>query len=103
VRESGRLIPVKTSEVVRFEACDDFVYVHTIGHRYRMGVPLQQIETRLDPSQFVRIHRSHIVNMDHVASMVPYDGSRLRIRLRDSTEITASRQCSRALRDLGSV
>jgi hypothetical protein len=38
--------------------------------------------------------------MDHVASMSPYDGSRMQVRLRDGTVIVASRQCSRALRVL---
>jgi two-component system, LytTR family, response regulator len=100
VREAGRVIPVRTTDVVRLEASDDFVVIHTTAQRYRMGVPLQQIAERLDPSQFVRVHRSHIVNMDHVASMSPYDGSRLEVRLKDGTLLVASRQCSRALREL---
>ena len=56
--------------IVRLEASDDFVYVHTTTERYRMGVPLQQIAERLEPTQFVRVHRSHIVNLDHVASFL---------------------------------
>ena len=103
VREAGRVIPVRTSEIVRLEASDDFVYVHTTAQRYRMGVPLQQIAERLDPSQFVRVHRSHIVNIDHVASLSPYDGSRIQVRLKDGTLIVASRQCSRVLRELGAT
>jgi two-component system LytT family response regulator len=103
VREGPRVVPLRTSDVVRLEASDDFVFIYTAGRRYRMGAPLHQIERRLDPSQFVRIHRSHIVNMDYVAAMVPYDGSRFQVRLRDGTEITASRQCSRTLRELGTV
>jgi hypothetical protein len=73
----------------------------TSGVLGRMGVPLQQIADRLEPAQFVRVHRSHIVNMDHVASLSPYDGSRIQVRLRNGTLIVASRQCSRALRELG--
>jgi len=100
VREAGRVIPVRTSEVVRLEAADDFVFIHTTAHRYRMGAPLHHIADRLDPAQFVRVHRSHIVNLDHVASMSPYDGSRMQVRLRDGTLLVASRQCSRILREL---
>ena len=66
VREAGRVIPVRTTDIVRLEASDDFVYIHTTTERHRMGVPLQQIAERLEPTQFVRVHRSHIVNMDHV-------------------------------------
>jgi two-component system LytT family response regulator len=101
VREAGRVIPVRTSEVVRLEAADDFVVIHTTAQRYRMGAPLHHIAERLDPAQFVRVHRSHIVNLDHVASMSPYDGSRMQVRLRDGTLLVASRQCSRILRELG--
>ena len=103
VREAGRVIPVRTTDIVRLEASDDFVYVHTTTERYRMGVPLQQIAERLEPTQFVRVHRSHIVNMDHVASFSPYDGSRIQVRLRNGTLIVASRQCSRLLRELGAT
>jgi two-component system LytT family response regulator len=103
VREAGRVIPVRTADIVRLEASDDFVYVHTTTERYRMGVPLQQIAERLEPTQFVRIHRSHIVNLDHVASFSPYDGSRIQVRLRNGTLIVASRQCSRLLRELGTT
>ena len=103
VREAGRVIPVRATDIVRLEASDDFVYVHTITERYRMGVPLQQIAERLEPTQFVRVHRSHIVNMDHVASFSPYDGSRIQVRLRNGTIIVASRQCSRLLRELGTT
>jgi two-component system LytT family response regulator len=103
VREGGRVIPLRSADVIRLEAADDFVHVYTAGRRYRMGVPLHQIEQRLNTSQFIRVHRSHIVNMDHVAAMVPYDGSRFQVRLRDGTDIVASRQCSRTLRDLGSA
>jgi len=103
VREAGRVIPVRTTDVVRLEASDDFVVIYTTAQRYRMGVPLQQVAERLDPAQFVRVHRSHVVNMDHVASLSPYDGSRLEIRLKDGTVLVASRQCSRALRELGAT
>ena len=103
VREAGRVIPVRMTDIVRLEASDDFVYVHTTTGRYRMGVPLQQIAERLEPTQFVRVHRSHIVNMDHVASFSPYDGSRIQVRLANGTLIVASRQCSRLLRELGAT
>jgi two-component system LytT family response regulator len=100
VREGGRVIPLRTADIVRLEASDDFVYVYTPAQRYKVGVPLHQIEQRLDPAQFVRVHRSHVVNIDHVAAMTPYDGSRFQVRLRNGTEIVASRHCSRVLRDL---
>jgi two-component system, LytTR family, response regulator len=100
VREGGRILPLRAAAVERLEACDDFVYVYAGGRRYRVNAPLSDLEHRLDPAVFVRIHRSHIVNLDYVTAWAPYDGSRFEVRLRDGTVLTASRQRSRALRGL---
>jgi two-component system LytT family response regulator len=100
VREHGRIVPLRASLVERLEACDDFAYAHVQGRRYRLNATLNDLERRLDPAVFVRIHRSHIVNLDHVVAWTPYDGSRFEVRLRDGTVVMASRQRSRALRKL---
>ena len=100
VRENGRVVPLRASMVERLEACDDFAYALVQGRRYRINATLNDLERRLDPAAFVRIHRSHIVNLDHVAAWIPYDGSRFEVRLRDGTVLMASRQRSRVLRRL---
>jgi two-component system LytT family response regulator len=100
VRDGGHVVPIRTKDITRLEAADDSVIVHASGRRYRMNVPLHDLEHRLDTSQFVRVHRSHVVNLDHVVSLAPYDGSRFQIKLRDGTELTASRQRSRLLRKM---
>ena len=46
------------------------------------------------------VHRSHIVNLDFVRHLVPYDAGRLMVEMRDGTKILASRARSRALREL---
>jgi two-component system LytT family response regulator len=100
VRESGRIVPIRVASIEWIEACDDYVIVHTQGRHFRMNVPLSDLEKRLDPLVFVRVHRSHVVNLDHVVSWTPYDGSRFQITLRTGTTVMASRQRSRLLRDL---
>ena len=100
VREAGRIVPIRVASIEWLEACDDYVIVHTQGRSLRMNVPLSDLERRLDPVVFVRVHRSHVVNLDHVVSWMPYDGSRFQITLRSGTTIMASRQRSRLLRDL---
>lgn len=101
VREAGRIVPVKVAAIEWLQACDDYVIVHTAGKQYTIHLPLADLESRLDPRVFVRVHRSHVVNLDHVASWSPYDGSRLEITLRTGAKVLASRQRSRALRELG--
>ncbi|MDZ7631960.1 MAG: LytTR family DNA-binding domain-containing protein [Gemmatimonadaceae bacterium] len=53
---------------------------------------------RRDPQRFVRIHRSHAVNLDAIASMTQFDAGRLSVELRDGTRITASRTGTQLLR-----
>jgi two-component system, LytTR family, response regulator len=100
VRDAGRIVPIRAASIEWLQACDDYVIVHAGGRRYRVNLPLTDLERRLDPRVFVRVHRSHVVNLDHVASWTPYDGSRFQVTLRTGTSIMASRQRSRLLRGL---
>jgi two-component system LytT family response regulator len=100
VREGGQIVPIRVSSIEWFEACDDYVVVHARGRASRINLTLSALEQRLDPRVFVRVHRCHIVNMDHVASWTRYDGSRFQITLRTGATLLASRQRSRVLRDL---
>jgi two-component system LytT family response regulator len=101
VREAGRIVPIRVNSIEWLQACDDFVVVHTAGRQFRVNVSLSDLERRLDPKVFVRVHRSHMVNLDHVASWTPYDGSRFQITLLTGATLMASRQRSRMLRALG--
>jgi two-component system, LytTR family, response regulator len=98
VRDRGRIVPIAVSEIERLEADDDYVAVHTRGRRFLVYLNMNEFEARLDAQRFLRVHRSHIVNLDHVAAMEPYDATRLVIQMRDGARIVASRTRSRELR-----
>lgn len=101
VRDAGRIVPVKISSIERLQACDDYVIAHVGGKAFRINAALADLERRIDPHVFVRVHRSHIINLDHVASWAPRDGSRFQITLRSGATLMASRERSRALRGIG--
>jgi two-component system, LytTR family, response regulator len=61
---------------------------------------MNQFEVRLDPAKFLRVHRSHIVNLEFVAALVPFDATRLQVEMRDGTKLIANRTRSRELRGL---
>lgn len=100
-RDGTRIVPVPVAAIERFEASDDFVVVHTAGRTLTLNLALGDVEPRLDPRLFVRVHRSHVINLDHVIALAPFDGSRFQITLRSGTTLLSSRQRSRALRGLG--
>jgi two-component system LytT family response regulator len=100
VRHAGHIVPVRMEAVSRMEADGDYVRLFANGHSYLVDVPLSEIERRLDPACFLRVHRSHVVNVAHVNSMEAYDARRLLVRMRDGSEVVASRSGSQQLQTL---
>lgn len=100
VRERGRIVPIALGEIERIEAQDDYVLLHAAGRRHLVHVTLRDLERRLDPERFLRVHRSHLVNVEHVAELRRGADGRLEVRMRDGTGLLASRDRSRALRRL---
>jgi two-component system LytT family response regulator len=73
------------------EAQDDYVSLHSEGKNYLKQQTISSLESSLDPQQFVRIHRSYIVNLERVSRIEPYTkDSRIAI-LADGTQLPVSR------------
>lgn len=77
VRDRGRLVPIDAGEIVRLEADDDYVRVFTNERSYLVSLTLNDFERRLDAGRFLRVHRTHLVNLDFVSQLVPLDGGRM--------------------------
>jgi two-component system LytT family response regulator len=83
------VLPVDAIDYV--EAQDDYVAFKSEGRQYLKDQTLGSVETTLDPSRFVRIHRSFILNVDRIAKVELYaKDSRMAI-LRDGTRLPVSR------------
>ena len=99
VRERGAVRPIPLRDVERLEADDDYVTVFTRHARHLITIALGELLERLDGARFVRVHRSHVVNLDWVSALQPHDAGRWVVIMRDGTRIVASRSGSRALRE----
>ena len=77
----------------------DYAAVRAKGKTLLVNLPLGDFESRLDPARFVRVHRSHLVNLDFVEAIEPFDNSQSFVRMKDGAKITASRTASKRLRD----
>jgi two-component system LytT family response regulator len=99
VRDRGRLVPVAARDIVRLEAGDDYTSVHTKGRTYLVYLALQDFEQMLDGAKYVRVHRSHVVNLDHVAQFTPSDGGRYQLEMADGTKLPVSRAYAKLLRE----
>jgi two-component system LytT family response regulator len=102
VKERGRMIAIALEKVERFEACDDYVAICIEGRRHLLHARLHDLYARIDQTRFLRVHRSHVVNIDYVAALEPRDGSRLTIVLASGARVPASRSGSTLMRGRGS-
>ena len=66
VRSGERTIFLTTDDVEWIEAEQNYVRVHAGRAAHLLHVPMNTIETSLDPERFLRIHRSYIVNLQHI-------------------------------------
>ena len=100
VRRRGEMVPVSMRDVHRIEGAGDYVTLCTGAGQVLADISLNELERRLDPASFRRVHRAHIVNLDHVSAIRPYDERRLSVRFADGSEVVASRAGSQSLREM---
>ena len=98
VRQGERIVPIPTASIVRVEAAGDYAEVHAAAGTFLLHLSLTELVERLDPARFEQVHRSHIVNLDEVREMRPFDERRLVLLLRNGEEVVASRSASEGLR-----
>jgi two-component system LytT family response regulator len=99
-RTGDRIVPIPAGAILRIQASGDYAEVHAPGGPFLLHVSLTELAGRLDPERFVQVHRSHIVNLDAVKLLRPFDERRLLIVLTNGEEIVASRSASGELRKL---
>jgi two-component system LytT family response regulator len=100
VRDGVRILPIPLVNLERAQGADDYVTVHTAEKEYLVNIRLSDLEGHLSVANFLRIHRSHLINLEHVVSIEPCDGTRLEVVMRSGARIIASRAGSKRLRDL---
>lgn len=91
-RKLGREFVVNVADVDRVEANGNYVTVYAHGSAYPLRESLASLERRLGPERFVRVHRSHLVNVDRVREIRPSDNGDYRIVLADGSEVKLSRR-----------
>ena len=101
VRSGNSIIPLAVESVTRFEAWGDYVTAHAGRARHVLHLSLNKLEERLDAERFVRVHRTHIVNMAHVSAFRRQGRNRLVAELKDGATIPVSRTKAASLRGLG--
>jgi DNA-binding LytR/AlgR family response regulator len=98
VRTGKRTELVAVNDIDRLQAWDDYVAIFVAGRRMLVDYRLADLAARLDPSCFLRVHRSHIVNLQRVRATERRDANRDIVVLTTGERVPASRTGSTALR-----
>jgi two-component system, LytTR family, response regulator len=102
IKVGERFLLVHAEEIIYASLLDDGITVATNQHvgtsNYRT---LDELQARLDPGVFWRVHRSHLVNINQIKEIVPWFNRNLILKMKDgkSTEIPVSRTQTKRLRE----
>ena len=91
VKDGGRVFFLRTSEIDRIEAAGNYVSVHTRGKHHLVRETMARMEERLDPTTFLRIHRSTIVHVDRIHELQPDFNGDYAVVLEDGTRLSLGR------------
>ena len=99
-RVGTRYEVVRTDDILWVEAADNYVRLHSASGTWRYRATMAELQRALNPAQFLRIHRSIIVNVDQVKFIEPWGVGEHVLVLSDSTKLTSSRSYREAIREV---
>jgi hypothetical protein len=92
VRRRNREFILNCADIDRLESDGNYVVVHAAGERYRLRESLDGLARRLGEQRFARVHRTHVVNIDRIREIQPWDHGDYRIVLKDGNLVNFSRR-----------
>lgn len=99
IKKSGKIHVISTGNISYLEAQDDYVMIYTNDGKYLKQQTMKYFEKHLDPEQFVRVHRSYIVNVTNIERIEPYEKSNYILILKDGNKVPVSRSGMQVLKD----
>ncbi len=100
IKSSGKVYFLQFDEIICIEANDYFIKIHTPTTHYMVRESLKTMESRLPENIFLRIHRSHIVNVRAIRSLEPFFNGDFYLNLSNGKTIKGSRNYKKRLEAL---
>ncbi len=91
IRNNGRVIFLKLSDIDWIEAADNYVCLHSGRETHILRETMGELEARLDAARFIRVHRSAIVNIDRIKELQPWFRGDYKVVLSDGKELTLTK------------
>jgi len=100
IKSSGRVFFLRTEEIDWIEAAGNYLRLHVGNDMHLLRDTMNNLEARLKPDKFLRIHRSTMVNLERVKELQPWFHGDYKVILQDGTELTLSRSYRPKLKNL---
>ncbi len=104
-----RILITPIEQIVSIEIADSITRVNILDENTPTGRPrlrqhiishtLDQLEGQLNPEMFMRVHRSALINLDHIREMIPWFSGRYKVVLTGDHEVVASRERTKLLKE----
>ena len=91
IKSSGKIYFIQLHEIIWIEAYDYYVKIHVQDRFYLLRESMKRMETRLPSDQFVRIHKSSIINLSYIQELEPYYNGEFFVKLSKGQKLKLSR------------
>ena len=91
VKDQGQIFRVDVDTIERIDAAGDYMCIQTAGNTLILRETMKDLEKRLDPRRFQRVHRSTIVNLDLVKTVKPHTNGECFLVLQSGSQVKVSR------------
>lgn len=99
VKDRSKIHIILTNQIRYIESLDDYVLIYTNEGRHTKQNTMRFFETHLDPREFIRIHRSYIVNVLQIEEIQQYEKESYVVILKDRTKLKVSKSGYKNLKD----
>ena len=100
VKTGNKIDVVVVPDIIRIEALDDYVEIFTAEKKYVKKETMNFLEQSLPEKTFVRVHRSSIINVNHMKKMERYGKESYIVILKDGSKVNVSKSRTKELKQL---
>ena len=91
IKDRGQIFRVEVDDIERIDAAGDYMCIYTADQTLILRETMKDLDKRLDPRRFQRVHRSTIVNLDNVKSVKPHTNGECFLVLGSGAQVKVSR------------
>ena len=100
VKSRSNIHLIKLEDLIYLEAQDDYVMIYTQDKRYMKQRSLKFYEEHLDPSEFVRVHRSYIIRINQITRLEQYEKESYKLSMANNSKVPVSKSGYKRLKEV---